>query len=140
MCHLLVPRWRRHWMPNPRKLNPSLMCTTRGLGPGEPEPEPGEHGCDLIAQRLGVLPGAFDQHGEVVGLCRFRDYADCDVNVLVRVVVLAADAALSGAGWRVTRCRGTQGGCRVRGSGRAGCRGGWTRARAFSLIVMSACR
>jgi hypothetical protein len=33
------------------------------------------------------------EHGEVVRLCRLRDYADWDVNVLVEGLVLAAGAA-----------------------------------------------
>ena len=41
---------------------------------------------------LGLVPGVA-QGDQVIGLCRLRDYAERVVNVLVRVLVPAADAA-----------------------------------------------
>jgi hypothetical protein len=41
---------------------------------------------------FGLLLGVAE-HDHVVGLCRLRDYADRDVNVLARVLVQAAGAA-----------------------------------------------
>jgi hypothetical protein len=47
---------------------------------------------ELRLDLLGLLPGmaAGDQ---VIGLCRLRDYADRDVNVLARPLGVAAGAA-----------------------------------------------
>jgi hypothetical protein len=54
---------------------------------GLPE-EPRQPGLDLLS--FGLRPGKFQD--VVVCLCRLRDYADCDVNVLVRMLMAVTDA------------------------------------------------
>ena len=56
------------------------------------QPEPGEPAAQLVPEPLGVLP-VLEPDDEVVRLCRLRDYADRDVNVLASALVLAAGAA-----------------------------------------------
>jgi hypothetical protein len=43
---------------------------------GEPQPQRGQDGGCLLAQRLSVLAGAVHHDDKVIGLCRLRDYAD----------------------------------------------------------------
>jgi len=64
-----------------------------GFLPGQPQPQRGQDGGCLFAQRLGMGTGAVDQDDPIVGLCRVPYYADRDVEVLVRALYRAAGAA-----------------------------------------------
>jgi len=49
--------------------------------------------CDLGLDLLGLAPGTGEPQQPIVGLCRVPDYAEWQMNLQVRGLVLAAGAA-----------------------------------------------